>query len=76
MLEREIDENQIIVLTTDFHGEAYAPSKRIPLFRLPFAFSGEAFKHKGLSIIDNPLFAVMVIEKDELSDNAAKLLLS
>jgi hypothetical protein len=76
MLNRQIKDDDVIVFTNEMNGEAYAASKRNPFIRLPFAFSGEAFKvPNGLkAVLDNPCFAVSVLPRTELSVKAFNLI--
>jgi len=76
LLAKEIKDDEVILFTTEFEGQAYAASKRNPYIRLPFAFSGEALKDsEGLNhIMKNTLFAAMVVPKEKLTDHAIELL--
>jgi len=76
LLAKEIKDDEVILFTTEFEGQAYAASKRNPYIRLPFAFSGDALKDsEGLNhILKHTLFAAMVVPKDKLTDKALELL--
>lgn len=74
MLE-SMDDDQILVFTTDLYGSSMAASKKIPLIRLPFAFAGDAFKRPNSlnPFMQNPSFAVILLPKEELSKHAISL---
>jgi hypothetical protein len=76
MLMKQIKDDEIIVFSNELSGEAYAASKRNPFIRLPFAFSGDAFKTpNGLNaVMKNPIFAVAILSKKDLSEKAVNLI--
>ncbi|MDD4971997.1 MAG: hypothetical protein PHT07_21430 [Paludibacter sp.] len=77
-LEKNIEEDKVVIYTDDFHGDALAASKRVSSIRLPFSFSGDAFKEPGgLSVaFKNPHFAILVVSRKELSEKANGILKS
>jgi hypothetical protein len=76
LLSKEIKDDEVILFTTEFDGQAYAASSRNPYIRLPFAFSGDALKEsQGLNhILKNAIFAAMIVPKEKLTDAAIELL--
>ncbi len=76
MLDKDIKDDEVILFTTEFDGQAYAASKRNPFIRLPFAFAGDAIKNSdGLNnVMNNVMFAVMVVPKEKLTEDAIELI--
>ena len=76
ILEKEIDDNQVIILTNDFHGTAHAASKKVPFIRLPFAFQGDVLKDSnGLGVlVRNFSFAILVVSRNELNQKGINLI--
>jgi len=75
MLNKQIKDDEIIIFTTEMNGEAYAASKRNPCIRLPFAFAGDAFKQSNSlnAVMRNPCFAVTILPKSDISQQALDL---
>jgi hypothetical protein len=75
-MEDNLPNDQLVVLTTGTHGDAYAPSKKLPLFRVPFAFAADAFP-KGYSLMNFAHnfsgFAAMHVNKGSLSKEAINM---
>lgn len=70
-IEKNMEEDELLVMTNKSHGTAYAPSKKLQVFRVPFAFSGEAFKAEGLSVfMRNFAFGGVMVKKDDINPDA------
>ena len=75
MLDKSIDDDQIIVFTTALEGTSFAASKKVPMVRLPFGFAGDAFKEPRSinAFMRNPVFAVALLPESDLSEHAINL---
>jgi hypothetical protein len=61
---------QAFVLSTDKHGDAHAPSKKVNLYRIPCAVDGEVFEKSNLSAIFYGLYIVPVKNIGDFSELA------
>jgi hypothetical protein len=57
-------------LSTDKHGTALAPSKKIPLYRIPVAFAEKFFAKSNLSKAMGGMYLVPISDLSIFSDDA------
>lgn len=58
------------LLSTEMHGNAIAPSKKIPLYRIPVAMAEDFFDRSRLELATKGMYIVPISDLDVLSKDA------